>query len=586
MAKLDYTDPDFLTRLQTAVKWSNQKMDPFRKQRKLLIQQYVGTRYGEKNAGELEGTMEKVPVNFIELIVNITSRHLIAQNPRVMVTTPHLDYKMRAARLELAINHLLPKIDFADELQQAVVEAILWMGILKVGLMDDGYAGIPYARNVDPDDFFVDLRATRWNEIAYVGDRYVVPLDWAKDNRTFTAKSRELLVADQSDAIDENGNERAKSLSVGTDSPPSEIFETVTLMDVYLPRERCILTLPCGQYERKDLLLNVVEDVQRDPYRRLTFNTVPGNLLPASPLHQSVYDMHTLANELYRKVARQASRQKTIGVVSGATDNEGDTVRNAADGEIVELSGRGSVNEQTFGGMDAKTLAMFIQNKDLINWVSGNLDVLGGLGAASDTVGQERIMASNASSRIKDMQGRVAKFVQNVVGDLAWYLWTDPVTEFKLLVKVPGRQDIPVSFTPEDRQGDLSDYDVQIDPYSMQYRSPGELAQIAVQMWEMILKSYPLLQQQGQIPDVKAFLTKLAHLYRFDGLEEFIKASQRQPEAQQAQQQQGMPAQTTRTYERVNKPGATRGGKDDVMARVLMGAGVQGSEAAAMNRSA
>ena len=50
---------------------------------------------------------------------------------------------------------------------------------------------------------------------------------------------------------------------------------------------------------------------------------------------------------------------------------------------------------------------------------------------------------------------------------------------------------------------------------------------------------------------------------------------------------QGQPAQptsTTRTNVRVNRPGATRQGKDDAMGRILMGAGVQDGEAAALSR--
>jgi hypothetical protein len=44
------------------------------------------------------------------------------------------------------------------------------------------------------------------------------------------------------------------------------------------------------------------------------------------------------------------------------------------------------------------------------------------------------------------------------------------------------------------------------------------------------------------------------------------------------------PSQTKRTYERINRPGATQHGKTDVMTRILMGAGVQNTEAAALNR--
>jgi len=44
------------------------------------------------------------------------------------------------------------------------------------------------------------------------------------------------------------------------------------------------------------------------------------------------------------------------------------------------------------------------------------------------------------------------------------------------------------------------------------------------------------------------------------------------------------PAQTTRTYERINRPGATRSGKDHAMSQLLAGGNVQNSEKMALFR--
>ena len=94
--------------------------------------------------------------------------------------------------------------------------------------------------------------------------------------------------------------------------------------------------------------------------------------------------------------------------------------------------------------------------------------------------------------------------------------------------------------------------------------------------------------QGGQI-DFKELLTLIAKLADVDELKDIVRFEEPYENADPAGNPNptiSKPAHTTRTYERVNRPGATRHGKDDTMSRILMGAGVQDSEAAALTRPA
>ena len=97
----------------------------------------------------------------------------------------------------------------------------------------------------------------------------------------------------------------------------------------------------------------------------------------------------------------------------------------------------------------------------------------------------------------------------------------------------------------------------------------------------------PILQQQGAQIDVRKLMEQVAKLSNLDELREIITFAEPipgEPPKGGDSQPTFKPATTTRRYERVNRPGATRSGKDDAMSRILMGAGVQKSEAAAIGR--
>jgi len=97
------------------------------------------------------------------------------------------------------------------------------------------------------------------------------------------------------------------------------------------------------------------------------------------------------------------------------------------------------------------------------------------------------------------------------------------------------------------------------------------------------------MQEQGLTVDVKRFTQLVADYDNIPELEQVIVSMdpnmrEELPGPAGNPTPSGKPANTNRTYTRVNKPGATRQGKDAALVQTLMGAGVQDAEGAAMTR--
>lgn len=580
---IDLSRPTEFHRLREAVRIAQHRLSPFRESRLDFIREYAGHHYGN------DPTPEKVPTNFIELAVNIYTRALAAHAPQVLASTPVLQHKPLARKLELATNKVMEDICFESELIDTVMDALFCVGVLKVGLRDDGQDGQPYAQHVDFDDLIIDMGARRWDEVSFIGNRYRLPLEDVLANEAFDADVREALdrMDDPREMYNEVGDEMAQSIAMGEPQEGEEYEKHIDLIDLYLPREQLLVTY-ADEYENKPLAARPWRGSPRGPYHWLSFFRVPANIMPLAPV--SVwYDLHLLANHLFRKIGRQAERQKTLGVAQQGSEVDGRRIRDAADGELVMVDNVGSVGQMSFGGVDNGTLAAFLQTKDQFNWFAGNLETMGGLGPQADTLGQEELLHSSASARLTDMQETVISFTKKAVQDLAGYVWNHPTRSYDVQYQ-HRHYTIPMSLTPGERQRvPLSAINVKIEPYSMQHRPPQARVRTLTQVFtQLVLPMLPMLEKQGIVPDLEGFLRTIGRLLHLDELEEVLMFTGDAPGmAEGGGEDRNRPRQapnTTRTNVRVNRPGATRSGKDQVLSQILSGGNAQPADKASVFR--
>lgn len=494
-----------------------------------------------------------------------------------------------AKDFELAINQVPEEIDLGTTHRRAVQEALFSMGVVKVGIcttgevMDSEY-GEPYADLVSPDDYFVDMSAKSWADIQFEGNDYWMDLEEAKE--TFGEKKLQDLDGDDHTTVGEYGDERADS--VGTTEGGKQLRPRLQLRDVWIPAEQALVTYAV---RGKRHLRTVDWDGPKEgPYHKLGFTDVPGNLLPLPPV-ALWKDLHDLANSLYRKLAKQADSQKNVLGFAGGNDEDVENFRQASDGDGIRYNGQQPQN-LTAGGIDQLTLAFYLQNRDLYSYLAGNLDALGGLAPQTETLGQDRLLTESASARMKEMADRVVKFSQGIFKALAWYEWTDPIRQRELIKQIPGTDmEIHSTWSAETRDGDFLDFNFTIDVFSMQDDSPStRLQKLGMAFQQYIVPLLPMIEAQGGQVNIQELMRVVGEYANLPELTDIVKFQPAIPGQQQGPPVQGnsqpsrMPAHTTRTYERVNRPGATRQGKDYALSQLLMGGKPQADEMAGMMR--
>lgn len=583
-------DFDRVQRLRRAIEFSREKLEPFRQRRMAALREFVGRHYSD------EGMTAPTPVNLLELATGIYLRQLVARNPRVMVETRYRQLRPACRLFEMGINHLLGEIDFDATLRALLMEAMFSVGILKLGMNQSrtveigGFLhdiGQPFADVVTLDDFIVDMNAKRWEEVSFIGNRYRMPLEDAQACGLFDPKVMEKLSPTSLSRLNEGGDERAESLGVGADGDPEEYLDHVELADIYLPRENLMLTLAWDQESLDPLRIEPWNGPECGPYLKISFTDVPGNLLPLPPV-AAWMDLHLIANTIYRKLTDQADRQKDITIAGPGAEEDARAVASAPDGETVRVNHPERIRKESFGGVDQQSLVFGMHILDRASYQFGNLDLLGGLSPQSPTLGQDQLLAESASVRLADMQAQVYRFTKTAVGALGWFLWYEPMIELPMTFRLDILGiEIPAIFDETAREGDFLDYNIEIEPYSMQSETPARRLGKVMDVVNGILAPFaPYMAEQGMTPNFEGILRAVARYSNLPEIEELVVFAQPHSPAPGPVGGQASPRPpiTTRRYERINRSGNTRAGRDAAMMQALAGGGLQPSQAARIGR--
>jgi len=590
-----------LRRFRTAMNSARKRLEPFRKRHRQLTEQYVGTEYSAN------GARLPVPINMIELATNIYERQLIARPPAVLVTTRSEQHRPAGVKFEKVINDKLRQLRVHDALRSAVKSSMYSMGIVKVGAhVIDQYEykdyvfekTEPFVQPVLIDDWVHDMRALRLQDVAYCGNRFRMGLEDAQSNPEFISTRRQKLQSMQRRVHNEDGRSRISTITQGESDWEEEYEEQVELWEIFLPKEQLLVTLSEDE-DAPPLKVVDWEGPERGPFHMLWFNEVDGNSMPLAPgmLWQG---LHETINALYRKIEREAARSKNVGLVRSQNTEDAERIRMLSDGEIGVVDNPDAVMEKNFGGIDQRSFAFMLQSKDLFSWLSGNLDALGGLGPQAGTLGQDRLLFASANQRIAGMQDRVMEFTRDVIRDMSYWLWEEPLESYPLTLEFPEMEPIEAELTPEERDGhEVFEHEMEIEPYSMQHMSPGERLQNINQIVTgIIMPSMPLLNEQGLAIDMGKLMEMYARYSNLPELNELIITKEELMTGLQGgeKEQQGgggngqgrQSPVTHRTNERISSPGpSSRANADMSMISELMAANPgrsEGMAASAANR--
>ena len=581
-----------MDRLHNAMEASRRKLEPFRRRHKEAIEQYVGVYYSDDAANK------PVHVNLMELSANIYQQNLASRPPRVSIFCQNPRFRSQANKLEVVMNQKLTDYKMHQALQRCVRSALFSMGIVKVGLHSlgdytvDGYEFSktePFVESILLDDWVHDMTARVPEEVAYEGHRYRMLRSEALEDKTFRKNVREKLRGFDITNFNESGDERLHTLSQGWSSADEEMDPRVELWEIYLPKEKLLITIIPNDSGPP---LRVVDwdGPPNGPFHKLFFNEVDGQSMPLAPamLWQG---LHRIVNGLYRKLDRQAQRVKHIGVTRGEDSEDAERLRMASDGDVVAVDNPDAIQAKSFGGVDQSNFAFMLQSKEMFSWLNGNLDALGGLGPQAETLGQDQLLHSSANQRMSGMQDRVYLFTKKVLHDFGFYLWENPTETYPAEVDIGGGMNpVDAPLTPGDRQGtNYYNYEINVEPHSMQYRSPAQrMQQLNQLVTGVFMPAMPMMMQQG----VQINFAELVKMYsKYGDLPELLDIVKTPTgmgggpgEGQPSPEAGGSPSTTHRTNERISRPGATPQGAEQTLINTMMGGKNQGTENAGAMR--
>lgn len=590
--ELNPNNPQDRQRLFKSIEYSTRNLRPFRQKREKLIRAYVGSNYGIGGGSERE-----VIVNLMYQTAEAYMMTLAAQRPRVMVTSKYPELTWFGNYFQVAINNLIKEIRLEEVLRRSVLDAFFTIGIVKVYNADAGMVqlegedewvdpGKPFAENISLDDFVYDTRSTAWRKIKFCLNKYRLPYKRFMEDGGYEKKAKELVRPDtRSNYWHTQEGERPVRSLLSPEGHEDEYESMVDLMDVWIPREKKVVTWPVNA---PGMPLRVVDwnGPEGGPFHTLSLAAdVPDHIMPISPA-MNLAPLNDLINGLMRKQRRQAQRQKDIPFYQAGHHDDAKRLERASDGEFTRVDNPEAVNVLKMGGVDQANQAFGISMQDLYDRMAGNLQLMAGLGPQSGTLGQDQLIKASNSKREANMQYRIVNFTTGICRDLGWLLWNDSMMETTGSYEAAGR-DIPVQWTPELREGDWLDYNFEIEPYSMQYKSPSERLQgITNFISQVAMPMMPMMQEYGGTLDIQELVEIYSDLMDLPRLKQVVKF---QEPKQDRPGPQGQPpkqaAHTVRENVRTSVPtGGTQESRNNVMQQVLLGGSPQSSQAGQFGR--
>lgn len=534
------------------------------------VKRRVGTHYSD------HGSTSKQPIQLLGLFLDVFQSFLVPNNPRASVGTKFEELKPAVASLELAMNHLIAnEIDLQSTLETIAIEGLTSVACAKIavggGNIQEIYGewydiGQVFVESIGLDNLVVDMQVTDPRHFAYIGDRYRIPLKYVLDSPLYH-DTDDLTVTHKLN-YNEDGSSRVSEITQ-SGAGRDEYKDYIELWDMYIPDENIIVTVPAMQ----DKVIREQEWIgpEGGPYELLSFQKIQDNCMPYAPILDLI-DLHDLANEVYRKAQNKISRQKTISVVRGGADEDGNRVVAADDGDMIKLDHPDSIKEIAMGGDVERVLPMFLSALDQFDKHSGNLNSLGGLAAQSATLGQDELLARGASGKPARYQNKFTKYTKRILYHIAWHLYNDPFVKIPIVKKLKGSDGVPSWFTPEVAEGDFIEYNIDIDAFSMQDQSPGEkIGKMLPYVTQVLIPAIQSGMAPGAIIHLDKINATVAKYWDMDEINEFVTfgpPSEEKPVGTNPRQAPN----TTRTNIRENRSEATQPGQDaNLMLQMMQG---------------
>ena len=516
---IDLSNDEKRGRLLKAIRSSRDAMEPFRRVRKELIKDYVGSYYAEG------GAENKTLVNLINQTARIYTVVLAANNPQVLVSTPRTDTIAFARRFEVNLNKLISDMTLDKTFRSIVLDAFfcLGCGVVMMRDTDTRFHGLleseediwldpgePWLNRVSLDDLILDMPAKELTKMRYCGHRYRADYEKVMDEPGYSQKVKDKLKPTGREHHDSTGSARDIASEWGS-AQDDDLKDMVWLMDVWIAENNSIATMACDQ-DLEPLIEREWTGSQAGPYKFLSLGDTPDNVIPTSPAI-NLKGMHDLQNRLHRRMEEDSDAHRVVQVYPPGMEDDANRLRTAERNGWYRGKSPEQIKQFETGGVDQRDMALATYLQTEYDRFAGNLQAMGGLGAQSATVGQEEMIHGQLSKNVADMRMAVVNFASDCILDLGRLMWEDQTLELKTSMPV-GNSGINVisDWTPDFRMGEFDDYEFRVEPYSMVFKTPQQHVQEYFQVLREIAPLWPMFQAPGATLNVQVLIEELARL--------------------------------------------------------------------------
>ena len=554
------------------------------------LRQFMGYRGGESTTGD------KTPLNPMRMALLVYMQRLTVHRPQISVSAPRRSQAMFSKHWEMTTNEVLRRIQFGRELASGLLEAMFSMGAFLCGMeampgddYDDEY--FPFVRSIDFSNLILDMNAESLHTQQFYAWRFQIPVDAAMEGDYFDDEAKGIIWKNRgsdADMYSQNMTDSRRLANTDRQNVRTEMRETFSGWNTWLPWKKKIVTTMGNTshvIKRSDYDKNLPAC---GPLKFLTLSGVlensgvPGNVLPISP-SQDLFDLSDSSDRLLNKLVRDGERSKEVTLVDRGAREDGETVRDAANGDMISVDDPNNVKSVIFGGVNQQVYALFQEMRALNSYKGGNIDVLGGLSQEADTARQEEQLDRNSSESIRAMVRSVNAAIEQVGEHVGTYVWYDKMGFVKNLryedqkLASVGIDIQATDFTKLTDRGNLKDQNFIVTPYVLRDITPAEKQKALTETVAEIMQAGPLAQQQGLFPDLVEYFNLKARLSGVPEIHQIVR-SQQPEEAPPPAQGGGKPSETKRTYERINKSGYSPKQASQVRANLMLGQNVQQKE--------
>lgn len=491
------------------------------KERNKFISQYPEMLMKFQGPGRLQMEADSfIPYNFYYEWISLVRPQIAFQNPRVRVRSKKPDVnKLEAIAMEFALNRWIRDTHYIRTIERATTHAAFNFGVTMTTLEDyggdyDDPRSRPRKTVLDPAQFGMDSICRSWEESRIFFHRCVEDkadlLRRAQSEKGWDIEAIKKMPT--SSDVGEVGRPKAdvdrgevqywSAWVPGNEDDDSETHGKILTLGTNVGDD--------GQ--RKAKFLREAYDYygpRWGPYTLWDFYFVPRSGWPMGPL-QAQEGLTRYVNAQAKVNLRRAKDRKDLLAYDDVDQKNAELLLSAPDGSGVGLNLGGSaakMEQLKFGGVNEDEL-MYEQ------WLVALHERGSGIGAAQlgqktgQTATHDAIGASGLATRIGFLEQKVYDAVKRDITTVAYFYWkTDSVVETmpaefheelaKQGIQVPPGAQVQWK---GDQKTPFDDLEFEIEPYSMQRTDEANQQALALQLFQLLTQTAPMIAQAPWMP--------------------------------------------------------------------------------------